>query len=110
MMVRISYRVPPAEHAAFHEAIRPLARIRRRDGAYAWGVVFNLEHPDVVTEWFLVASWEEHLRQHRRISTADRLVQDSVIALHRGEAPPRVEHELALGQRATTIPPSSDRV
>ncbi|TDU31857.1 putative MFS family arabinose efflux permease [Panacagrimonas perspica] len=100
VMVRIVYRVPPAEHVAFHEAIRPLARIRRRDGAYAWGVVFNLEHPDIVTEWFLVTSWEEHLRQHRRVSAADRIVQDQVIALHRGEAPPRVEHELALGQQA----------
>lgn len=100
VMVRITYHVPPPEHAAFHEAIRPLADIRRRDGAYAWGVSFNLEHPEVVTEWFLVANWDEHLRQHQRVSMADRVVQDRVIALHRADAPPRIEHELALGQNA----------
>lgn len=98
VMVRISYTVPPSEHAGFLDAIRPLGRIRRRDGAYAWGVMFNLEHPNRVTEWFLLASWEEHLRQHGRVSAADRVVQDIVNALHRGDAPPRVEHELALGQ------------
>lgn len=98
VMVRITYTVPPAEHAPFHDAIRPLGRIRRRDGAYAWGVMFNLEQPDTVIEWFLVASWEEHLRQHRRVSAADREVQQAVHALHRGSSPPKVEHDLALGQ------------
>lgn len=100
VMVRITYRVPPAEHAAFREALRPLARVRRRDGAYAWGVMFDVEQPERVTEWFLVASWEEHLRQHRRVSTADRDVQERVIALHRGEHSPQVSHEIGLGQHA----------
>ncbi|MGQ0700791.1 MAG: MFS transporter [Panacagrimonas sp.] len=100
VMVRITYQVPPVGHAAFHAAIRPLASIRRRDGAYAWGVMFDIEHPERVVEWFLVTSWEEHLRQHQRVSVADRIVQKSVIALHRGEQAPEVSHEIALGQRA----------
>ena len=45
---------------------------RRRDGAYAWGVMFDMAHPEHVMEWFLLGSWEEHLRQHERVSQADR--------------------------------------
>lgn len=96
VMVRIVYQVPPAAHAAFREAIMPLGRIRRRDGAYSWGVMFDLAQPAQVTEWFIVGSWQEHLRQHGRISTADRTVQDRVVALHQGAAPPLVEHHLEL--------------
>lgn len=96
VMVRITYRVAPADHARFRDAIRPLGRIRRRDGAYAWGVMFDVEQPDAVTEWFLVSSWEEHLRQHARVSHADRAAQDAVRALHQGETAPRVVHERAL--------------
>lgn len=102
VMVRITYLVPPAEHAAFLKAIQPLRLIRRRDGAYAWGVMFDVEHPERVTEWFLVASWEEHLRQHQRVSEADRALQDAVKALHRGEGQPLIEHAIALESRFAT--------
>lgn len=98
VMVRITYLVPAEDHARFLEAIRPLGRIRRRDGAYAWGVMFDMEHPEVVTEWFLVDSWEAHLQQHQRVSHADREIQNSVIEFHRGGDMPKVEHLMALGQ------------
>lgn len=97
VMVRVTYSVPPEEHAGFRDAIAPLGRIRRRDGAYAWGVMFDMEHPDRVTEWFLLGSWEEHSRQHQHVSHADREVQDAVIALHRGSEKPQVEHFKNLG-------------
>ncbi|MGH8517276.1 MAG: MFS transporter [Panacagrimonas sp.] len=103
VMVRITYIVPPIEHTRFHQAIRPLGRIRRRDGAYAWGVMFDVERPERVTEWFLVAGWEEHLRQHRRVSQADRKIQNEVLALHRDAAIPQVEHAVALGIDASTV-------
>ncbi len=106
VMIRLTYTVAPDAHAAFLEAITPLERIRRRDGAYAWGVMFNVDTPDTVTEWFLVESWAEHMRQHRRISAADRLVQQRVNALHQGPGAPRVEHELDLrhSARRDTLP------
>lgn len=96
VMIRISYRVSAADQAAFLEAIRPLGRIRRRDGAYAWGVMFDMAHPEHVMEWFLLGSWEEHLRQHERVSQADREVQARVHALHHGHDKPVVEHWMAL--------------
>jgi hypothetical protein len=43
-------------------------------------------------EWFMVESWAEHLRQHRRVSKADADVQHGVLSFHRGPEPPVVRH------------------
>ena len=102
VMVRIVYNIPPARHAEFRAAMNDLAQIRRRDGAYAWGLMFNMERRAEVTEWFLVESWEEHLRQHHRIAKVDREVQERAVKLHAGDQPPRVEHHLDLQFSAVT--------
>lgn len=96
VMVRVLYCVSPERHSAFRETMLDLARIRRRDGAYAWGLSFCLEEQHRVQEWFLVESWQEHLRQHHRVSHDDRDVQDRALAFHEGAEPPRVEHHLDL--------------
>ena len=41
-------------------------------------------------ETFLIESWIEHLRQHERVTNADRVVQEHVHRLL--EAPPKVTH------------------
>jgi MFS family permease len=48
--------------AEFMKAIRKYERIRRRDGAYQWGIFQDLEAPDRYVETLLVVSWAEHLR------------------------------------------------
>ena len=65
--------------ARFHAG--PLYRKRRarptlaeRDGAYAWGV-FQDNAAGRFVETFLVESWTEHLRQHRRVTHADRALE-----------------------------------
>lgn len=45
-------------------------------------------------EVFKVASWLEHLRQHQRITNADRIIQDSVHRFH-AASKPTVSHLLA---------------
>jgi MFS family permease len=92
VLVEVEYRVAPERQAAFRAAIAPLAEIRRRDGAIAWGLAANAEDPARLVEWFLVASWAEHLRQHGRVTLADKSVQDAVTALHEGPESPRVRH------------------
>lgn len=94
--VQVEYRVSPERQKAFRAAIAPLGGIRRRDGATAWGVFTDAEDPTRVVEWFVLASWAEHLRQHGRITVADRAVQEAVNALHEGSAPPRVTHLIGL--------------
>jgi hypothetical protein len=43
----------------------------------------------------LVESWSEHMRQHARLTEADRAAEDAVRAFHLGERPPVVSHYVA---------------
>lgn len=96
VMILIEYRVEPANHAAFVAAIHRLSLGRRRDGAYLWGVTEDAADPARLVEWFMVESWAEHLRQHRRVSHADADLQSEAIRFHVGSEPPVVRHFLAL--------------
>ena len=40
----------------------------------------------------LVESWSEHMRQHARLTEADRAAEDAVRAFHLGERPPLISH------------------
>jgi MFS family permease len=72
VLVTVEYAVMPEREAEFVEAIHQYARIRRRDGAYQWGIFRDREDRDRYLEIFLVHSWGEHLRQHERQTHADR--------------------------------------
>ena len=43
----------------------------------------------------MLESWLDQLRQHERVTEADRQVKASVDAYHRGPARPRVTHLIA---------------
>lgn len=94
VLVTVEYRIRPDERAAFLEAIAKLEHGRRRDGAFAWGVFEDAADPTRVVETFLTESWMEHLRQHERVTNADRLVQEAVARFHLNGAP-KVTHYIA---------------
>jgi predicted MFS family arabinose efflux permease len=87
VLVTIEYRINPQDRDAFLDAIEKLGRQRRRDGAYAWGVFEDAAVEGRVVETFLVESWLEHLRQHERVTNADRVVQDAVHRFHTAGLP-----------------------
>ena len=89
-LVTIEYDVAPEHQDRFVHAMRKYARIRRRDGAFRWGIYRDLENPNRYVEAFLVHSWAEHLRQHERSTRADRELEERVRSLTRGE--PVVRH------------------
>jgi len=70
-------------------------RGRRRDGAFMWELFNDIEHPDHVVECFMVESWLEHLRQHERVTVADRDVIEKTRAFHLGSELPKVTHSVA---------------
>ena len=78
VLVTVEYRIRPENRAAFLEAIAKLEHGRRRDGAYASGVFEDAAEEGRILETFLVESWMEHLRQHERVTNADRIVQEAV--------------------------------
>ena len=96
VVIQIEYRIRKHDIPAFLHAMQAVARERRRDGAYAWGVAEHTGEPERVIEWFLVESWAEHLRQHHRVSKADADMQAEAVRFHIGSDKPVVHHFLAL--------------
>ncbi len=96
VMVLIDYVIAPENHKTFDALIHQFAKIRRRDGAYAWGVQVDGHDRAKITEWFLVASWDEHMRQHGRVSAEDKKLQDQIHALHSVHEKPHVRHLLTF--------------
>ena len=94
VLVTVEYDIDPKDREAFLEAIGKLEHSRRRDGAFAWGVFEDAAEAGRILETFLVELWMEHLRQHERVTKADRVVQDAVERFHlHGE--PKVTHFIA---------------
>ncbi len=108
VMVTVEYRVAPADRPAFLSAVALLAAGRKRDGAYEWGIFEDTAHPGKVLETFLLDSWLEHLRQHQRVTNADRIIQEHLSKLL--HEPPRVTHYVAIQgtEVAPRVMPQSD--
>jgi len=78
VLVTVEYEVESRKSDEFLEALHRFARVRRRDGASRWGVYRDTEHPANYIETFIVESWAEHLRQHERLTSADRELEENV--------------------------------
>jgi MFS family permease len=96
VLVTVEYRINADSREAFLAALERLGYQRRRDGAYAWGVFEDAAEEGRFLETFLVESWLEHLRQHRRVTNADRILQSAVHRYHLAGTP-KVTHFVAAG-------------
>jgi MFS family permease len=94
VLVTVEYRIDPRNREPFLAALKKLGRGRRRDGAYAWGVFEDAAEEGRIVETFLVESWLEHLRQHERVTNADRVFQDTINRFSI-EGTPKVTHLIA---------------
>jgi len=90
VLVTIDYAVNPERTAEFLEEMHEYSRMRRRDGAYRWGIFRDTEVADHYLEIFLVNSWAEHLRQHDRQTQADRELEERASSYLAGD--PVVRH------------------
>ena len=98
VLILIEYNVEKHHRSAFLHALDELSQERRRDGAYGWGVTEDSADPQKIVEWFMVESWAEHLRQHKRVSHADADLQGKVLAYHSGLEKPVVRHFLTINR------------
>jgi MFS family permease len=94
VLITVEYTIDSSDADAFVAAMQELGRVRRRDGACRWNLYEDLEAPGCYLETFVVDSWEEHLRQHARLTVADLDVERRAKAMHRGPEPPAVRHLL----------------
>ena len=102
VMVTVEYDVPTVNREAFRSAIYEYSRERKRDGAYAWGIFRDTANENRYIETFLVASWVEHLRQHERVTKADRLLEQRVRTLVRSD--PITTHAIYVNPTAMLVP------
>src|SRR3569623_1199779 len=97
VMVTVEYRIDTARLREVARNMQQIRRIRRRDGAFMWELFGDVEDPGRQIECFMVESWIEHLRQHERVTFADRDISYQALAFHLGDGPPKVTHLVADG-------------
>ncbi|WP_341364774.1 MFS transporter [Thalassospira sp. SN3W] len=96
VMIRISYRIDPKDHETFQQFMTEMRKARQRHGAYHWGLHQDSTDHDLFVETWSEGSWIEHLRHHKRVSGADRDIQEKVNRLHLGDTKPKVDHLIAV--------------
>jgi predicted MFS family arabinose efflux permease len=94
VMVSVEYRARAAQLDELIAALRDARFSRRRTGATAWQVWRDAADPDRIIEQFVVASWEEHLRQHERVTRRDVARLDKIRAMSDPDHPAVVTHWL----------------
>ena len=92
VLVTVEYRIDPNRTSEFRQVMREMRRVRMRDGAFRWGLYTDTANPARFVETFLVESWAEHLRQHTRITEADRTIEERAFAFHLDDGPPEATH------------------
>jgi hypothetical protein len=92
--ISIEYRIPLDCYADFTRAIHQLKGVRLRDGALRWGIYRDADDPTHLNETFVMESWIDYLRSRERTTAADTAIRDRVYALHQGDGPPRVTHQI----------------
>jgi len=75
VLVTIAYRIRDDKRDEFVTAMQEVGEMRRRNGAYFWQLFHDTGDPTRFIECFMDESWLEHLRQHERVSIADREIQ-----------------------------------
>ena len=79
VLVTVEYRLADdKKRTALLDALEKLSHERRGDGAYDWDLFEDSADKQRFLETFLVESWLEHLRQHERVTNADRVLQEDI--------------------------------
>lgn len=90
ILVMLDYVIRQEDVPEFLAVMAERRRVRRRDGARQWVLLRDLEHPEMWTESYHVATWDDYLRHNLRRTKADAEISDRLRALHQGDWPPVV--------------------
>ena len=94
VMVTVEYWPRPGQEADLLAALRDARFSRRRTGASAWRVWQDAADPARILEQFVVASWDEHIRQQDRVTVRDQQRYDQIRAMTDPAHPVTVTHWL----------------
>jgi MFS family permease len=97
VLVSIQYWARPGLNDELMTALQRTRNGRRRTGATSWRAWQDAGDPSRVLEQFVVASWDEHLRQHERVTRREQDHLDRVRELTDPARPVTITHWLAPG-------------
>ena len=100
VMVSVEYWPRAGLHDELLAALRDARFSRRRTGAISWRMWQDAADPDRIVEQFVVASWDEHLRQHERVTRRDADRLDKIRAMTDPAHPATTTHWLTAGQQS----------
>jgi MFS family permease len=95
VMVSVEYWPRAGLEDSFLQALHEARFSRRRTGASAWRVWRDSAEPNRFIEQFVVASWQEHMRQHERVTTRDQERFDRIRSMTDPDRPAIVTHWIA---------------
>lgn len=95
VLVTLDYRIASADSAAFQAAMKDVRLMRRRNGAFSWGLVQDAEDPTRWQEFFFDESWLAHLRHHDRVTRAEQRIEARARRYQIVDEAIRIRHLLA---------------
>jgi Transmembrane secretion effector len=98
IMVSVEYWPRGGLEDGLLQALHDARWSRRHTGAVSWRVWRDSAEPRRFVEQFVVASWQEHLRQHERISVRDQERLERIRAMTEPDKPAVVTHWIAPRQ------------
>jgi MFS family permease len=104
VLVSVEYWAQPGLEEQLMTALQRTRFSRRRTGATSWRAWQDASDPSRILEQFVVASWDEHLRQHERVTKRDQGRLDRIRELTDPAHPVVVTHWLAVTRRKTDAP------
>jgi MFS family permease len=99
VMVSVRWMVRADAAEEFRALARHLRAIRRRTGATSWRLYRESDEQYVFVETFILGSWEEHERQHARMSAGDLATFDQLDEMLGADTPRAVHHYIAVSTR-----------
>lgn len=98
VLVLTTYTIAPEREQAFIRLMAQVRQSRLSTGAIRWSLYQDMEVEHRFVETFVVASWEEHLRQHGgRYTATDQAIEQRASAL--SDPAPQTSHLM------TAVPP-----
>jgi MFS family permease len=107
VLVSVEYWARPDSEDELMTALQRTRFSRRRTGATSWRAWRDASDPSRILEQFVVASWDDHLLQHDRVTRRDQDRLDRIRELTDPAHPVTVTHWLAVTPRkpsSTTAP------
>jgi hypothetical protein len=92
VLVNVEYHPLVEREADLVTALQDARFSRRRTGASSWRVWRDSADPSRILEQFVVASWEEHVRQHGRVTRRDQARYERVASMTDPQRPTVVTH------------------